>query len=152
VPPAPVTNAPPAVARESITLDGRTFSLELANTPAGRQRGLMYRETIDPEGGMLFVFPYISVRAFWMGWCLTDLDIIFVGPSGRVTATHQMKEEPPQQPGETEQAYRDRLPDYSSRMPAQFAIELAGGTLDSIEVAFGDQLDMDWVRLAREAR
>ena len=112
---------------ETITIDGRTFTLELANTPARRQRGLMYRESVDPNGGMLFAFPYVTVRSFWMGWCLTDLDVIFVGPNGRVTATHQMKEELPQRPGETEQQYRDRLPDYSSRLPAQFAIELAGG-------------------------
>jgi len=135
-----------------ITISGETFQLELAADDPTRRRGLMYRERIDPEGGMLFVFPEPGFQAFWMGWCLTDIDIIYLDPKGRVTAMHQMKKEPPQGPGETEEAYRERLPDYPSRQPAQFVIELAGGMLDSLDVAAGDTIAFDHEGLIRMAR
>jgi hypothetical protein len=134
------------------TIDGRTFSLELAADIPTRQRGLMYRYHIDPRGGMLFAFPRPDFQSFWMGWCHVDIDIIYLDAKGRVTATHQMKAEAPQQPGETEEEYRARLTNYPSRLPAQFVIELAGGMLDSLDVAVGDTVGVDVGFLSRIAR
>lgn len=135
-----------------VTISGETFDLELAADVPSRQRGLMYRTHIDPGGGMLFVFPRPDFQAFWMGWCLTDIDILYLDERARVTAMHQMKAEPPQKPGETEEVYRARLPQYPSRLPAQFVIELAGGTLDRLDVAVGDTIPIDVEALGRRAR
>ena len=135
-----------------IAISGETFTLEVAADIPLRQRGLMYRRHIDPSGGMLFVFPEPGFQSFWMGWCLVDIDIIYLDPQARITAMHQMKVESPQQPGETEEAYRERLPQYPSNQPAQFVIELAGGTLDRLSLAEGDTIRFPHQELVRLAR
>ena len=47
------------------------------STPDSRSTGMMGREYLD--GGMLFLFPGIAERSFWMKDCLIHLDIIFIG-------------------------------------------------------------------------
>ena len=60
------------------------FQVELALTPEQQMRGLMYREAMAPDAGMLFVFPDLRRRSFWMKNTVLPLDIIFVGPDGRI--------------------------------------------------------------------
>jgi uncharacterized membrane protein (UPF0127 family) len=135
-----------------VTIDGRTFNLELAADAESRTRGLMDRESIPDDGGMIFVFPDVAMRSFWMKNCLTDMDILFLDGSGRVTAMHEMTIEPPQRPGETEWQYEWRLPGYSSLRPAQFAIELAPGTLRQLQVGRNDLIPLDLPDLKGRAR
>ncbi len=138
--------------RLTVTLGDRTFRLELAVDAESRTRGLMDRESIDPDGGMLFAFPDVAMRSFWMKNCLTDMDIAFLDGSGRITAMHTMRIEPPQRPEEPEWAYEWRLRGYSSLRPAQFAIEVAPGTLEELGLRRGDQVPLDWAALKRRAR
>ena len=129
-----------------VTLDGRTYALELALTPEQREQGLSDREEIDPEGGMLFVFPdsQVHVQQFVMRRCLVPIDIIFVAPDGLITAMHAMQVE---EPGTT--GYE--LERYGSRYPAQFVIELAGGTLETLNLSVGDRVDLPREALAAAA-
>lgn len=136
--------APPGY--ERVTIDGRTFTLELALDNPTRTKGLSGRTEIDPEGGMLFVFPYAEKRQFVMRDCPVPIDIIFLDGTGRVTATHAMAVEP-REPGETDQVYERRLKRYSSRFAAQFAIELAGGTLAGLSVEPNQLIELDVERL-----
>jgi len=137
---------------ETVSIRGETFHLELAADDATRARGLMFRTEIDPHGGMLFAFPYASMQEFWMGNCWTDMDIVFVDAIGRVTATHSMTAVEPQQPGESDEEYAIRVPRYSSRLPAQFVLELAVGTAERLGIGVLDTLDLDVERLGRIAR
>jgi uncharacterized membrane protein (UPF0127 family) len=143
---------PAAPTTETVVLDGNTFHLEPADTDATRERGLMERTAIDDDGGMLFIFPDVAQRGFWMGHCLIDIDIIFLDSHGRVTATHRMKAQPPQRPDESDSAYRARMPTYPSRMPAQFVIELSPGWLDRLSVRVDDKVSLDLPRLKARAR
>ena len=123
-------------ATQRVTLADDKFDLELAMTPGARQRGLSGRERIDAEGGMLFVFPddQVRVQGFWMKDCLVDIDIIFLDRDGRITAMHHMPVEPPDERDVPRRTY-------SSRRPAQFAIELRGGTLEGLELKVGQRID-----------
>ncbi|MHC5003179.1 MAG: DUF192 domain-containing protein [Planctomycetota bacterium] len=138
--------------RETVTIDGREFHLELAITDESRTRGLMGVEQLAADEGMLFVFPRAQIRSFWMVNCLIDIDIMFLDPQGRVTAIHQMKAEPPKADNETQAAYEARLDHYWSNFPAQFAIELQGGMLDEIDVSVEDKIALDLDRLKKMAR
>ncbi len=133
--------------RERILINAEPFELELANDDASRAYGLQGRTEIPPHGGMLFIFPDADIRSFWMEDCLVDIDIIFLDPQGRITATHQMRAEPPRRSDEAEAAYRSRLPRYSSVHPAQFAIELAAGTLQQQNLEVEDKIELDLRRL-----
>ena len=112
-----------------LVIGGELWNLELAVTPEDIEQGLMFREEIPPGTGMLFLFDRSQMHQFWMGNCLTDIDIIFLDAAGHVTAVHEMVAEPPQAPDESDFDYRDRMPSYSSRFPVRAAVEFPPGTI-----------------------
>jgi uncharacterized membrane protein (UPF0127 family) len=136
---------------ETVKIGGRTFHLELAATDGKRFRGLSDRTSIEPDGGMLFVFPASQRLEFVMRDCPIPIDIIFLDGSGRVTAMHKMQIEPPN-PGESDTDYNARLKRYSSRYAAQYAIELAANTFDTLGLKENDQIKLDESRLKKLAK
>lgn len=58
--------------------------LEVAQTDAQREHGLMDRTSLPPHSGMIFVFPQDGDVAFWMKDTLIPLDMVFVGGDGTV--------------------------------------------------------------------
>lgn len=136
---------------ETVTIKGRTFFMEIAPDNSRRIRGLAGRELIEPDGGMIFVFPRPRVLGFVMRDCLVPIDIAFLDEFGVVVATHEMPIEP-REPGEETAAYDRRLTNYSSRSPALFALEFKAGTLRELEIERGDKIEMDYARLQSIAR
>lgn len=130
---------------QTVQLDGRRFTLEIANRFDAREKGLSGRTEIAPDGGMLFVFPDAAVRSFWMRGCLVDIDIIFLDAGGRIVAMHAMKKEPMDTP-------ESALVRYSSDWPAQYAIELPGGTLAQVKIRNGQKIDLPLDTLKAQAR
>lgn len=51
---------------------------ELAYTDETRMKGLMFRESLPEDAGMLFIFPYMDQHSFWMKNTLIALDIIWL--------------------------------------------------------------------------
>jgi uncharacterized membrane protein (UPF0127 family) len=64
------------------------FSVEVADDPDERSKGLMFREKMPMASGMFFVFPEPKHASFWMKNTPLPLDLIFVGPTGKVTHVH----------------------------------------------------------------
>ena len=69
----------------NVILDNKVLPLEIMSTPNAISTGMMGREFLD--GGMLFIFPEVSERSFWMKDCLISLDIIFI-IKNKVTQVH----------------------------------------------------------------
>ena len=137
---------------ETVEIAGERFTLEPAIDPVARTRGLMGRREIAQQGGMLFIFPRPNYQSFWMANCLVDIDLIFLDPRGRVTAAHRMKWERPRGADESELAYQTRLRSYPSVFPAQFAIELAAGSIDRLGIRVEHKIELDLDRLKALAR
>ena len=83
--PAAVAPASKLDTVEILTSRGRAkFTVELALTKAEQARGLMFRKSLAPDRGMLFPYNPPQPTAFWMKNTLIPLDILYIGPDGRV--------------------------------------------------------------------
>ena len=120
----------PASIRE-ISLKGHIFVLEIADTPAERALGLMHRESLAEDAGMLFVFSAERTLNFWMKGTLIPLDILYIDAEGVVVDIRTMHP----QPGVPDSELRS----YPSAAPAQYALEINAGLAESLGFAVGDQ-------------
>lgn len=92
------TIAIPAFAQQSaqrITLEiaGNKIDAELARTTEQRQRGLMHRESLGENQGMLFEFPQADYYCMWMKNTLIPLSIAFIDEEGRIINIEEMQEQ-----------------------------------------------------------
>lgn len=100
-----------------------SLSIEIADDPSERARGLMFREHLDPDHGMLFVFERTGRQSFWMRNTPLPLDLIFISENGRVVAI---------QPGEP----YSEMP-ISPIYPARFVLEVRRGTAAAMGITIG---------------
>jgi uncharacterized membrane protein (UPF0127 family) len=70
---------------KTLTAGMHVIHAEVASTDATRSRGLMYRKTLAPNSGMLFVFEQANVQCFWMRNTLLPLSIAFILDDGTIT-------------------------------------------------------------------
>lgn len=106
----------------------RTFVIEVARTEAQQEKGLMKRDSMPADHGMIFPFKEERVLGFWMKDTRFPLDIIFADSKGKVVSIHQME------------AYDES--NTSSDVPARYAIELNKGAANDAGVKVGDLLDI----------
>jgi hypothetical protein len=130
---------------QRVTINGRTFELELALDDDARYKGLSGREQIAADGGMLFVFPYPRQTQFVMRDCLVPIDLIFLGPGGEVVAMYHMQVEPLETRSKPQRWY-------SSELKTQYVLELKGGTLDDLNLNRGDRVELPFDALKARAR
>ncbi len=104
----------------------KTFTLEVADTYSSRQYGLMNRDSLPLDRGMIFVFSREEPLSFWMRNTRIPLDIVYVDSVGKVVSIHRM--EPFDEEG------------VASAGPAQYAIELNAGAAAAAGVKAGDVL------------
>ena len=70
-----------------VTSNGRhDFIVEIADDEAKRQQGLMYRQPLADDRGMLFQFDDVAERSFWMKNTPSSLDIVYVDAGGRIVS------------------------------------------------------------------
>lgn len=112
----------------TMTLGGKSFTLEIADEDSEREIGLMYRDSMPADHGMIFVFPDAQDRGFWMCNTYIPLDIIYADQSGKIVSIRKM--EPL------------NLRSVPSNGKAQFAIELNLGVTDQLGLRPGQVLQL----------
>ncbi len=135
------------IPKEMIVIGEETFKLEVAADEKSRAKGLMNREEIDDDGGMIFIYKRARVRSFWMKNCQVDIDLLYLDGRGRIVSMHKMKKEPSRGENESVVDYKRRLKRYPSRRPAQFIIELKAGSIHRLEPKVGETIELDLPKL-----
>jgi uncharacterized membrane protein (UPF0127 family) len=117
-----------------IKIKDQEFILEVAKTIPQKSKGLMNRDHLCQNCGMIFVSSFDIPQIFWMKNTLIPLDIIFVNSQGKViniaTATPE--------PGVTD----TKLKLYQSDSPSKYVIELNAGTGKKIMLGPGDIINL----------
>ena len=116
-----------------VCFEAKCFYVELAATPEEISRGLMFREYLDPDKGMLFIYPDEGVHSFWMKNTLIPLDMVWINGNREVISISKDV-----QPCQTSQC-----PVITPGQKVQYVLELNGGTSDKIELAIGDKITFD---------
>jgi len=78
------TSANASDKQNKVCFQDKCFSVELAMTPEARTQGLMFRNELGPQEGMLFIFPTEEIYPFWMKNTYIALDIIWLNKSKEV--------------------------------------------------------------------
>lgn len=104
-----------------------SFNIELATTDQQRILGLMYRRSLAADAGMLFLYDRPQPVLMWMKNTFVPLDMIFIGPDGRVYRIERHAE-----PFSTEVI--------SSEGDVQGILEVNAGTADAIGLKAGDEV------------
>lgn len=119
-----------------IFADGTRLTADVAETDETRARGLMFRETLADDEGMLFVFEVPDRYRFWMKNVRMPLDILWLDVRGRVVWI--VESAPP--------CDADPCPAYAPRAKASSVLETAGGFARRHGVAVGDVLSITRLR------
>ena len=103
------------------------LSYEVADTPEKQTIGLMYRQKIPDDYGMIFLFPETKIIYMWMKNTYIPLDMIFFDETGKITHIHQ-------------NAKPHDLSIISSENPAKGVIEVNAGFVTTHKIAVGHQV------------
>lgn len=117
------------------TPKGTTIFAEIADSPNTRSQGLMFRPSMAPDRGMLFLFPEQGHPTFWMKNTLISLDIFWLDESGTILHLE------PNVPICTRKD--DGCPRYRSPHKARQVLELNAGMAEQLELSVGKQLTID---------
>jgi uncharacterized membrane protein (UPF0127 family) len=104
--------------------------VEIADTDAERQTGLMGRTVLPEDAGMLFVFEGEQALSFWMRDTLIPLSIAYIDAQGRIVDIQDME------------PLDDVPPHYVSAEPARYALEVNQGFFEERGVTVGDLVEL----------
>lgn len=112
-------------------LNGKTnqiiskIDVEVADSDAEREQGLMYRDTMSEQAGMLFLMGPEEIQSFWMKNTIISLDIIYINMDRRIVSIHK----------NTKPFSLEPIP---SVKPASFVVEVNAGYTDAFGIKVGD--------------
>jgi len=105
----------------------QAFAIELALTPRQQAQGLMYRPSLAPDAGMLFVYRPARVVTMWMKNTVIPLDMLFIAEDGKVVKV-------------VERAVPFSLATISSDELVRAVLEINGGTVKRLGIMPGDRI------------
>lgn len=109
-------------------IKGKPFTLEMAVTPAEEEQGLMYRNAMARDHGMIFIMEEPGIHPFWMHNTRIPLDLLWLSADGEVVHVETM------QPFDDNERQNSR--------PAIYVIELNAGMARELGIKEGDRLSL----------
>lgn len=114
-----------------VELGNQRFQVEIAANDAERARGLMFRDAMPADHGMLFIHERQEPQAYWMKNTRIPLDILYFDDARKLVS--QQRDVPPCSLG-------DACPPYPSDAPARFVLELNAGEAARLQLDEGAEL------------
>jgi uncharacterized membrane protein (UPF0127 family) len=118
--------------REVVLPDGSRIQCEVMIRPEDMARGMMYRDTLAPDRGMLFIHSQPGRYPYWMHNVKVPLDIIWLDAQRRIV--EMSPHTPPCQ------AAADQCPNYGGNKESITVLEMAAGSIQRHGLALGNQL------------
>ena len=118
---------------QACTLANEKLWIAIAKHDSEREIGLMFRDELPEREGMLFAFAYPGKYPFWMRNTKIALDLIYFDPLMKITEIIENM-----QPGSGED---EQLATYVNQHPAQYALELAAGSVAKFGFKVDDKLN-----------
>jgi len=115
-----------------VRLKGQKFTVELADTQEKQALGLMFRDSMPDDHGMVFLFPGEAMRSFWMKNTRIPLDIFYFDQDLKLVSVSE----------NTPPCRSQRCPSYPSSGPAKYVLELNAGKAAELGVQAGDVLEL----------
>ncbi|RNC89384.1 MAG: DUF192 domain-containing protein [Allomuricauda sp.] len=103
------------------------FAIEIAESAYETQTGLMYRESMQDEQAMLFIFSQEAVHSFYMKNTEFSIDIIFIDGNSKIATIHK-----------NAQPYDESS--LSSEVPIKYVLEVNAGLSDKFALIEGDSI------------
>lgn len=114
--------------RPWVEVGGKRYYVEIADDDSEREQGLMFREQLAGNAGMLFLWDDSRPRAFWMRNTRIPLDIVYIGPDRSIVGWSL----------DTPPCRTTRCPNYPSGAPAKYVLEVNAGEMEALGVELGD--------------
>ena len=122
--------AAPKFKKSQIKIKGKTLQIELAETQEQHSYGLMNREHLAENTGMLFVFDAEEQRFFWMKNTFINLSIAYFDKNKKIIDIQDMKA--------ATSSLDENLPSYPSKGKAKYALEVNQGWFEKNNIKVGD--------------
>lgn len=103
------------------------FDIEIAQTPETRSQGLMFRESLPQNQGMLFIFPKSEIYSFWMKNTLIPLDIIWISENLEIIDITTLSP-----------CIEDPCPSYTPKAQAKYVLEINANLAQQQNIKIGD--------------
>ncbi|MEK6953215.1 MAG: DUF192 domain-containing protein [Nanoarchaeota archaeon] len=115
-----------------VEIKGKKINIEIADTKEEQILGLMYRDKLDENSGMLFVYNASEVRNFWMANMQFPLDLLFINEDKKI-----IKIEPAS-------LCENKICNiYSSNVPAMYVLEVNAKFSEENNIKAGDLVSIN---------
>jgi len=111
--------------------DGKEIDVEIAETEMSRKLGLMFRERLDWDEGMLFIFENDDFHSIWMKNCMIPLDIIWLSTNGKIV---HIKHSAQPCPG------NEDCQVFTPFQKSRYVLEVKSGTAKKFSLKQGDEV------------
>ena len=119
--------------KQKIKVGKLSIEVEVAESPAQLEQGLMFRKTLEPNSGMLFIFESEHELNFWMKNTYVDLSIAYIDKNKKITEIIDMIAIPPDS-----KIYPTTYP---SKKKSKYALEMNRGWFEKNKISIGTRLD-----------
>lgn len=118
---------------DSVCIKENCFYVESVKKEAERERGLMNREKLDKDSGMLFLFEKNDVYPFWMKNTLIPLDIVWINEDRKIV--YISKDNKP--------CVESDCPQINPGIVSRYVLEINAGISSDIGLEIGDEVKLN---------